>query len=82
MRNKTSLYLAIGFFTLSLLLLLLMFTLNASASGKVAQPGQCQQGEICYWQMDANSEAYILCANGHFTVDINGDDSILIYCIE
>jgi len=53
---------------------------KAAVNGELAGGGECAAGEVCHWLMNADSEAYVLCANGIFGIVINGDDSIKVTC--
>lgn len=61
------------------LLLVVIFVLIL-VIGVGASPYAGKMPITYHWQLNNGDDAYILCANGHFVVEVNGHDSIHVLC--
>lgn len=58
--------------TLIVLLIILLLSLVTAV--------YADRSNTYHWLLQNGDDAYVLCANGQFTIQVNGDDSIHIVC--
>lgn len=61
-----------------LILAMLIFMVLAAACATYAQTDEV--GTTYHWMLENTDDAYILCADGNFVIEINGHDSIRVVC--
>lgn len=63
-----------------LLLAMLVFMVLAAACATYAQTDEIKTETTYHWMLENTDDAYILCANGNFVVEVNGHDSLHVIC--
>lgn len=58
--------------------LFVLVTLLALAA--VVSAGDIAPDDTYHWQLNNGDDGYVLCANGQFTIQVNGHDSIHLIC--
>lgn len=61
-----------------LILAMLIFMVLAAACATYAQTDEVET--TYHWMLENTDDAYILCADGNFVVEVNGHDSLHVIC--